>query len=505
MGCIIYSKNKSNLFYVQVGDNSFIIGMKGIRILKSVSFNEICWNYFKELIEDKSMIMLQIAEEIFGESRNIKLEQAIWTMMEMLMDENNKLVQAYFEYHAKLCFSEFWIHRYAYFQYHGFNLTKGAFFRSKLDRKNGFSCNSKCHISNIINFGIYDDSLQIKIYPKTRYDLKLNIDNSGWKNISLDAKKNFQIEKSVKRTKNLLARIECQLLENSSLLVIAKDLDIAPGIVIMYALVAYSKLFNASIKKALRHQMLNNEEISLSRALRYHINQDTNLLYKIEKYYPEAYANLIRVTSKYQNIQKEQFLVFNKMITSKYSNEYRIGYIKNNKWRTFTLELANISQDEVSNDIKDYSQYVAVKGLSLNLKIVAFYRYTKARTNKFNIKASEITENDLLVWFENIAKYSKLKSVKNSLSAFYTFLINKSIVDKSKDVYKLKAIKKIFSSEIIIKDDQSNPTIPLPEDVYIQIRSHLDELPSEIKNAFLIIIMHPIKRTKTREFFIPKC
>ena len=160
---IKYSKNKNNQFYIQIDSKIYIVGMKGMSTLKNISFSIACWENFKQFIFEKQMKMLEIAECIFGEERNVELEKAIWTMMEMLMQEKNKKVKEYFEYHAKLCFSQYWIHRYAYFEYHGFGLTKGMFFRTKLDRIETLPKNVQYHLSNIIDFGLNDDSLPLRI------------------------------------------------------------------------------------------------------------------------------------------------------------------------------------------------------------------------------------------------------------------------------------------------------------------------------------------------------
>jgi len=484
---IKYSKNKNNQFYVQIDSKIYIVGMKGISTLKKISFNITCWKYFKKLVFKKQMKMLEIAENIFGEERNIELEKAIWIMMEMLMQENNKGVKEYFEYHAKLCFSQYWIHRYAYFEYHGFDLTKGMFFRTKLDRIETLPENVQYHLSNIIDFGIKDVSLPLRIYPQTRYDLKININNNGWKNISLDARNNFKLEKNVKKTKQLLATIQKQLLNHNSLSTITENFEVEAGIIIMYAIAIHPKLFNNSIKKTMRNQMLNNEEISLSKAIQFHIVQDTNLLNKVKKYHPKAYEELRKIVFKYQETQVKHFDVFNRIVVSEVFKKYTIGYIKQNIWRTFTISLGIISDTSVARDIKEFAIYSASKGVSVEGEILSFFKYVKTRKKSLNLKASDIEYDDIVAWFDKRSKDKKLKGVKNTISSFYKYLINKAILEGSISTDKLKAIQKTLSSEIIIVDNKEESTLPLPEEVYLQIRHHIDEVSVDVKNAFLII------------------
>ena len=316
--------------------------------------------------------------------------------------------------------------------------------------------------------------------------MKINFNNEGWKNISSEAS-TFHIHKSVNKTQQLFSRIKQQLENKVSLLEVAKEFNMSAGIVIMYALVVCPNLFESSIKKILRKQMLNNKHISLSKGLRYHIKQDANLLKKLKKYYLEAYDRLVILSVKYQEIQIKLYKILNNKVMSNYSKEYQVGYIKNQKWCSFCLELNSIDNDTIAKEIKGYSLYLADRGFTIDGLLLSLYKHIKEKTNRFNLEASNITQDELIAWFEYIAKKIKLKGAKAAISSFYKYLINQAIINKSPNLSRLKQIQKILSSEIIIEDGEIDSTVPLPEDVYVQIRHHIHELPLEIKNIFLVI------------------
>ena len=119
--------------------------------------------------------------------------------------------------------------------------------------------------------------------------------------------------------------------------------------------------------------------------------------------------------------------------------------------------------------------------------MIDFFSFTKDNRKIFNIDAADVMEEDFVIWLTNAESKIDLRSAKTPISSFYKYLVNIKTVNSEKNVEKIKSIYKIISSDITIKDQEAdNPTVPMPEDVYLQIRVHIDDLNADIKNAFLI-------------------
>ncbi|AHJ13047.1 hypothetical protein [Sulfurospirillum multivorans] len=146
---------KNKFHYIVIEQEMFNLSRHSIHILKEISlqFNE--WRYFVKLLHSKNLVLLEIAETIFDEKRSLKLEKVVWALLEIALQKDSKLVQVYLEYHAHVCFSQYWIHQYAYFEYHGFNVQNRDFFRGKIDK--GITSFNQ-YIDNIIDNGFTDNS-----------------------------------------------------------------------------------------------------------------------------------------------------------------------------------------------------------------------------------------------------------------------------------------------------------------------------------------------------------
>lgn len=487
---IKYIKNNNYSSFIEIGQERFLLHRANINLLKEISFHSSDWHLFLHYLKSKKKILLEIAEEMFREARNAKLERIIWLLLEMVTNKYPMIVQKYLEYHAHECFLRYWIHRYTYFEYHGFVMSKKLkcnYLRNKLDQgPKGLSPDIQKQISNVIHYGLNDKSLAIRIAPSSKYYASININHIGWQNITVDAH-SLHVQTSISETQKLILRIDQQLIKKGALDVLADQFNISASIVIMYAFLAHYNQMISSIKRSLRRQMLNNHHISLSEALQKHINQDSNFLIKLKSHAPEIYQMLMKLIIKYQNIQVSHYKIFNRRLDALRLKQYHLGYISNMKWKSFKVDLNAIFKDTIAKDIKRYTLYIASNNKKISSLLIHFFSFIKNSRKLFNIDAADIKEEDFVIWLTEMGKKMELDSAKTPISSFYKYLVNIKTVNNEKNVTKIKSIYKIISSDITTSNQESNnSTLPMPEDVYLQIRSHVNELDAEIKNAFII-------------------
>jgi len=485
-----YIKKNNYSSYIEIDQKRFLLHRISINLLKDVSFHLSDWNLFLQYLKDKKNTLLIIAKEIFSKIENIELEKIIWLLLEMATERYPLLVKEYLEYHAHLCFLKYWIHRYSYFEYHGFAMgkeDKGNYLRNKMDKgSKGLSTDIQKQVSNIMLYGKRDKSLPIRIVPSSKYHASININNSGWHDITVDAH-SLHVQANTNKTQKLVLKIGEYLRRKGALSTVANQFKISASIVMMYAFAIHYNLMIASIKRSLRRQMLSNHHISLSETLQKHINQDSNFLVKLKSHAPEIYQALIKLTIKYQNLQVTHYKIFNKRVDSLRVKQYHLGYIVNKKWGSFKVDLSDISKDTVSRDIKRYALYRASNNKSFSSYVIDFFTFIKNNKKQFNIDATDILEEDFIIWLTYVEIKIELDNAKTKIASFYKYLVNIKTVDSERNVEKIKSIYKIISSDISIKNQVPyNATVPMPEDVYLQIKVHADELDTDIKNAFLI-------------------
>lgn len=486
---IKYIRNNNYSSYIEVDQKRFLLHRVSINILKESSFQLNDWNLFLKHIRSKRKTLLDAAEEIFGKERDTELEKITWILLEMAAEAHPLIVRRYLMHHAHLCFSKHWIHRYTYFEYHGFTMNKGKgnYLRNKFDKgATGVSPKMQKQISDIMVFGKSDGSLPVRIAPLSKYHAHINIDGSGWIGITVDAH-SLHVQASVKKTQELILKTGEQLNRKGPLSAVADQFNISTSIVMMYAFAFHRDLMKLSVKKTLREQMLNNRHISLSGALQKHISQDSNFLVKLKSNAPETYRMLVRLAVKYQNLQISNRNIYNRRLDAMKLRKYHLGYITNKKWKSFQVDLGSISKDTVSRDIRRYALYRASNNKGFASSLIDFFSSVKDRRKRFNIDAGDITEEDLVNWLTKMERRIGLRSAKNPITSFYRYLTDIKTVNREKNAEKIKSIYKTVSSDITAKDQEAdNPTVPMPEDVYLQIRARIDELDTEIKNAFLI-------------------
>jgi len=486
-----YESTNKGAHYIVIGTERFRSIQSKIKILQDISLHSHDWIQFLQLLRERKLPLLEIAEIIFGEKRAENLEKVIWTLLELALEENTLMIQDYFEYHAHKCFKLFWIHRYAYFEYHGFKMEKGNFLRTRFDRgMDTLQKDMRFQIENALSTGRNDNSIQLRILPTTRYEAKINYMNTGWKNITLDFHFSFHMHKDAIKSIEMIKSIEVALVENKSLIDIATKFKVGAAIVMTYALSACRDKFLKSMKRSFRIQLHSNVHVSLSQVLQANIEQENNFLTKLKNIDDESYQIIVRLADKYQNLQVRLYNILNKIVLSKKSKKYNLGYIKNGKWRSFAIELDTIAYDTITPDLKSYALHLAAKGNDGKTirNSIAFFKSVKATSRRFNISANGITETDLSKCFNMHSKKNTTRNIKNSISSFYKFLISSKTVNGETGTLVLSKIQKMISNEFSVKGSiVNNPTIPLPEEVYLQIRSYSSELSIAIKNAFLII------------------
>lgn len=486
---IEYIKHNNYSSYLKIDQDRFLLHRVHINALKQISFHLNDWLQFLDMLKSKTEVLLRIAENVIGEKRSNQLEMIIWTLLEMASEVKHNLVKEYLEYHAHLCFSKIWIHRYTYFEYHGFNMKKDRsnYLRNKFDKGiNSFPSHIQYQISNVIDFGINDKSQSLRIAPLSKYAARININNTGWKNLTVDAH-SLNLQTNVTQTQKLIAKIANQLNKKGSLSNIADEFNISTSIVVMYAFAAHPYLMVSLLKRSFRSQMLNNSHISLSGALQVHLEQDSNLLTKLKAHVPEIYQLLMDLTMKYQTLQVVHYKIFNKRLDSLKLKEYHLGYVLNKKWRRFKVDLNTTFTDTVAKDIRRYTLYRASNNKEVSSSLIRFFSFIKNKNNTFNIDAADINIDDLILWLASMEQKIGFQSARTPITSFYKYLINIKTINNEKNVEKIKSIYKLISSEINIKNQEvHNPTTPMPEDVYLQIRVHLNEINLEIKNAFML-------------------
>lgn len=477
---------KNNFHYIVIEQEIFKLSRNNIHILKEISFQFNEWVCFLKLLNNKNLTLLEIAETIFGEKRCQKLEKVVWALLEIALQKDSKLVQVYLEYHAHICFSQYWIHRYAYFEYHGFDMGRRGFLRCKID-KGVVSFDQ--YIDDVIKNGFTDNSLPLRVISNGAY-ARLNYQNQGWYNITLDFRYSFNLHKNIHMTLKMIDSIQRALRENGTLKSIAKEFNIGTSTPMMYAFAILPKEMFAFIKKSFRKQLLNNHEISLSKVLQIHIEQENNFLKKLRFYDENIYQKLIQLSSKYQQIQIRLSNIFNKIVTTKFATQYHLGYIKNNKWQSFDLNLEILAKDMVSSDLKTYALYIAANDKNKRIVQIAteFFKYIKFTSKTNNLDIKHIKEKDIANWLNHIINVKSVRAHKNAISSFYKFMSNQKVINHCTDFEEIRTIYKKIARTFSIEGNMAQkPTLPLPEEVFLQISLHLDELLPEIKNAFLIM------------------
>ncbi|MHB8099967.1 MAG: tyrosine-type recombinase/integrase [Sulfuricurvum sp.] len=485
----LYHKKQGN--YIVINEERFHSSKIKMQYLDDVSLHSHDWLSFLNKLDEKQLRLLEIAEQVFGEKSSDLLEKVIWTLLEMAIEKHLHLVQQYLRSHVNKCFNRYWIHRYAYFEYHGFNMEKLGYLRNKFDKgMDSFETVVRDEIEDVLYLGKNARTLPLRIFPGDRYIADINYMDQGWTKITLDYKNSFATHKNISTSLKMIEAIHEILIRKNSLLSLEDRFEISGSALIMYALATYSELFIRVLKKELRRQMLNNEEISLSRALQIHIASEANLLHKLKSARPESYDQLIRIGTKYQNLQIKLYSVFNKIQASKIAKTYRFGYIKQGKWWTFMIELDELAKDPVGKEIKTHSIYLAGlnKDGSRLSKTIGFFKYIKSSFKRSNLTSLGILESDVSSWLSTFETKELVRTAKNDLSSFYKYLAHQKTVNGSEDAEVVKKIQKMIARDFSVKATKpENPTIPLPEEVYLQIRAHSGELVDEIKNAFLII------------------
>lgn len=484
----VYHKKQGNFIIV---DNERFRSIKHrMDYLKAASVCLYDWHVFLKNLADKQLTLMEISEQVFGEKRRDTFEKAIWTMLNMALEKDSVLVHEYLKAHVHKCFSRYWIHRYAYFEYHGFNMAKLGFLRNKFDRGiDTFEPTVRYQIEQVLYLAKNDNTLPLRMLPKDGQLAEVNYMDQGWSKMTLDYKQSFAMYKDIMASLRMIDVIQEALSNKRSLKEVAGHFKVAYSTVIMYALITCREAFVRVLKTEMRRQMLNNEEISLHKALQIHIDSEGNLLWKLKEILPDFYDNLVELSSKYQYIQAKLYKVLNRIQASKKAKTYHFGYVQNNKWKSSKIELDELASDSIGKDLKAFALHRAEqnKDGSYVQNTIKFFKHLKSSSPHFNVTATGILESDISTWLSRFKKAQSVRAAKNDISSFYIYLSNQKTIDGKGEATPLKKIQKMIARSFSVNGNAvENPTMPLPEEVYLSIRLHLNELETEIKNAFLI-------------------
>jgi len=490
---IIYKYIKANTFNVTIDAKQFTINGRAVKVLKDANFSIEHWNIFLILLQEKDLKLIQIIQKLFPNAIASNYELKILSLCIFASNFDNNLLIEYFNYHANICFKETWLHYLSLAHYHGFKDSKNAPMHSILSQP----YKSKSYkaftvpFKEIVNQNIHNNNLELKICPdfKNRQYLKL-FAHGKWHQVTLDIKKSYKLQKSVSLTKQLLDDIKISLHNNISLQTIINKYDVNEGVVVSYAFAIYEDLIIKIIKSNLRKQLHSNQQISLFDALKFHIKQINHRLKRLKRDMPLLYIKLQNIAISFQSKQIRHYMIYNKNILIKNLTCYNIGFIQKNTWYSLSFNFNSIKDDNIAIEIKSYIYQLLLKNSRLNgiNKIINLSVFVKKNYNHNNLSANKFLLNQIVLWLINLdITANTKKATKNHISSFINFLISAEVV-QYKTIYKLpKAPVKNEIKDIKIDSHNEHFTEPLPEDIYIQIRSHINELSPYVRNAFLII------------------
>jgi integrase len=477
---------------IQVDSLEVAIGRIAARELKQNNFDLSKWYKTIEMIQNKEKRLIEIQEAVFC---NTKSESQILAICKLLIHYNKDMMIDYLSYHAYICFtSHTWIHTLSYATYHGFSDDKNATFNSVL--RSPSKKNSHKEITSIfqmvVNNSVDNPDIDLKIYPDFTNRQYLNLFyNNKWNQVTLDIKESHKIQKDILATKKLILDIENCLDNNISLKSILEYTNINEGVVVSYAFGIFEDKLLKIIKQNLRTQLHQNVQISLPVALEFHIKQVNHRLKRMKRDMPKTYEKLQKLTNFFQQKQLKHSKIYNKMILIK--NDiliYPIGFIKRETWYSLIFDFENINNDPIAREIKSYIHYISQKKSRIDIihHVISCVKYIKNKYKIYSLNAKKIKPEYVVDWLNthDISDSTK-KGYKNYISAFITFLISVESV-KFKTLFKLPlSPSKNEIKDIQVKSKNTEFTEPLPEDVYLQIRAHINELSTYAKNAFLVI------------------
>jgi integrase len=477
---------------MQIDSLEIAIGRVAARDLQQNNFDISKWHQIISLIQNKEKRLIEIQEAVFINSQS---ESQILAICKLLINYNKDMMIDYLCYHAQTCFSSYtWIHTLSYATYHGFADDKGSTFNSIL--RSPSKKNSHKEITSlfqmVVNNSVNNPAIDLKIYPDftNRQYLKLFYNNK-WKQVTLDIKESHEVQKDVLATKKLISDIKNCLDNNISLRSILEHTKINEGVVVSYAFGIFEDKMLKMVKQNLRMQLHQNVQISLALALEFHIKQINHRLKRMRRDMPTAYDKLQKLTNFFQQKQLKHYKIYNKKILDKNDYTlYSIGFIKRETWYSLIFDFENINNDPIAKEIKSYIHYITQKNSSIDTihHVISCTKYIKNKYAIYALSAKKIKPEYVIAWLntQDISDSTK-KGYKNYVSAFITFLISVESV-KFKTLFKLPLPPaKNEIKDIQVKSKNIEFTEPLPEDIYLQIRTKINELSTYIKNAFLLI------------------
>lgn len=487
---IVYSYTKYGKCVIVIEGYETIVTKQAATLLKKVNFSIDDWKAFKQKIYLKNEKLIEIGYFIFEEDNCEHKVIALCSMMAVVDDES---FREYIRYHMKRCFKITWVHILSYIHYHGFKNDRYSMAHSMVTnpRKSEIHKVFVTPIKDSISDYINKLNVDLIVYPdfKKRTYLNLFFKNK-WYKVTFDIKKSYDFQKDMLLTRKLIDEIEYSLDNNISLKLLSLKYNIYEGVVISYSFNIFENKMIQYIKKKIREQLHNNEQISLYKALEFHIKQTNHRLKRLKRDNNQIYKRLQKVVTFYQKKQIKHYNIYNKNILSKNINKIKVGFIRKNIWYSQEYDFTDIENEPIKNEIKSFIYYLLIKKSDISgvTKVMSLSIFIKKffKLNKYSAK--DITKKQLIEWLNSLnVSINTKKDYKNYYSSFLNFLINVNLT-KYKTLFSLpNSPTKNEIKDIEIDYDETKYTEPLPEDVYIQIRAHIDKLSQYVKNAFLII------------------
>jgi len=484
-----YTKNDT---LVQINDLVVSIGRVAARDLQQNDFDLSMWYEIVDFIKNKEKRLTEIQEAVFSKDSS---ESQILAICKLLIHYDKDMMIEYLCYHAQICFTSYtWIHSFAYLNYHGYGSSRNSTFNTIFGKKLETNPHKEFIIlmKMIVKNSVINPNISLKIYPNFKNRQYLNLFYNGkWHRVTLDIKESHQIQKDVTATKKLISDIESCLEHNISLRTILDHTDINEGVIVSYAFGVFEDKLLKIVKQNLRRQLHQNLQISLAVALEFHIKQINHRLKRMQRDMPLIYDKLQKLTNFFQKKQLKHYKVYNKKILQNNNlTIYPIGFIKRETWYSLIFDFDSINHDPIAKEIKSYIHYRIQKESSIEAVhyVVSCIKYIKNKYAIYSLNAKKIKPAYLMEWLNthNTSNSTK-KGYKNSVSAFITFLISVESV-KFPTLFKLPPSPvKNEIKDLQVKSENIEFTEPLPEDVYLKIRTKINELSFYVKNAFLII------------------
>lgn len=442
-------------------------------LLEKISFNIEKFKHFHLLIQEKNLNLDEITRIVLN--TNNTDEKTISILIILYSNIHKKEFHNYILKKAIICFRDNCIDHQVLKKYVGLN--DAEILRNNI-RSNTKDYHKKILLDEIRSVCLFfknNNIIKNKIYKN--YPNQFILYYNGIESI-------INISKSPNSSKNnrifthqpkLIFYILSEIRNNNSINKILEETSIEHSILNKLTIDYYPKYFIKIIEKEMKLKIINNGKTDLS-------IRGNNSFTKTTKIYGKTFKeNYEIVLDRMRNIQKRIFKKINiKNLEDKSLRNFNIGFISKGIFCAYNFNI-HFKKNPLYLEYLTYFKHKEISSSNMTkLKKLSTVLNELTINNEKIISAKDITLDMVLEYLEN---NDELLS-RTHLSSFFTFLMDYNKIDELQ-VLPIPPKENIFL-KIVNKREKHNNHKVIPENIYAKIHKHIDDLPIDIKNAFLI-------------------